>query len=285
MSAFQATKTLPTIVIGVEVGNPEPTLVRMLRTMNVQLFLRPGVFVDYKDEWWKDKFDTHAFRVEQGRLPTLGEIGCALAHREAYAFMVEMGFDWALILEDDAEINSPDRVMDVYHILRDEFGSSHPALVSLYWGGKPPSVGKELPWNAGSLVTYDRPVPGAVGYLLNEGAARELLTAQPRLKSQADWPLSGNEGVEFGLWWPSLVSHSNCRPSRVDANGERTRRRLFALQAWTWIWYIRNLRDFRSPMDYYQRMLRTRVIYKLESFNFPFELGFSRKWKLYSSGE
>jgi GR25 family glycosyltransferase involved in LPS biosynthesis len=281
LSANQATKALPTIVIGVEVGNPEPTLVRTLRTMNVQLFLRPGVFVDFEDPWWKDKFDMHAFQVEQGRLPTLGEIGCALAHREAYAFMVEMGIDWALILEDDAEIKSPDRIMDVYNFLRDEFGNAHPALVSLYGSGKPYSLGKGVPFNSGSFVPLDQLVPGAVGYLLNEGAARELLTAQPRLKSQADWPLSGNEGVEFGLWLPSLVSHSNCRPSRVDENGERTRRRLFALQVWTWIWYVRNFRDFRSPKDYYQRMLRTRIFYKMENLNFPFKPGFSRKRKLY----
>ena len=51
-----------------------------------------------------DIYDFKAFEYLNKRTILVGELGCALAHLNAYKKIVENSWDWALVLEDNARI-------------------------------------------------------------------------------------------------------------------------------------------------------------------------------------
>jgi len=64
--------------------------------------------------------------IDRGFVPTPGEIGCTLSHIKAYQKLINSGFDWACILEDDAILDR--RFKDFI----DSFQSNHLKLEGLY---------------------------------------------------------------------------------------------------------------------------------------------------------
>lgn len=62
-------------------------------------------------------FDQRRFILEQKKKPVLGEIGCAWSHRQIWQHMLDEQLPYALILEDDIQIDSrmPDFLTDSAH--------------------------------------------------------------------------------------------------------------------------------------------------------------------------
>ena len=68
------------------------------------LYNYPAVYPTSEEQ---DGYDLTGFRNRLGRDPLKGEIGCALAHREALKGFLDTSHTWVLILEDDAKLIKP----------------------------------------------------------------------------------------------------------------------------------------------------------------------------------
>lgn len=123
-----------------------------------------------------------------GRQLSVGEIGCALAHRSVYQRIVDdTGSVWALVLEDDALLCRPSGLVELFRLL-ENFDAKTPTVLSLY----------------ALSILIDKPVlqlrdnievsevlqtpTSTVAYFVNRAAAEIFLAESLPLVSPADWP-------------------------------------------------------------------------------------------------
>jgi hypothetical protein len=138
--------------------------------------------------------DESASKLLMGRSLTDGELGCALAHRQAIASAVQIvqndtDISWALIVEDDADL-SPELLQSIDLELT-LFIPASPTTVSFYSPQRCESPVNRKNSNSGEDPQRSRVRDvGAVCYAINRTG---LLTIQPFLSDPisfvADWPI------------------------------------------------------------------------------------------------
>ena len=139
-------------------------------------------------------FDNQVAELIFGRTLTVGEVGCALAHRSAYAAAEAEGIDLALIFEDDAHV-SPEIWGRLAPVLECP-SLAGPAVLSLYAGdhgrGQKERCGPEV------ILRLRRPPTHAVAYAISRQAVEFALAAPTTIVSPADWP-PWSTSVQFFL--------------------------------------------------------------------------------------
>lgn len=127
-------------------------------------------------------YDEQSVRHYAGRSMTAGELGCALSHQRCYQAFLASDADWALILEDDAEL--PDDLM----MLLDELTkrASSWALDVFNLGPVRKFVfGKSRPVLGYRIVDPVR-IWNAHAYLANRSAATAMLIHNTPVRFMAD---------------------------------------------------------------------------------------------------
>ena len=137
-----------------------------------------------------------------GRNLTLGEICCALGHREIYSNFLETDLEWALVLEDDARLVS----REIPYLFLGKVERSKPCIIQLY------GLEEALAQLSINRVKNQLTISGQEddlyrlnftpelthAYFINRLAARKLLESTKKgVYSTADWPLLATNGLVF----------------------------------------------------------------------------------------
>ncbi len=143
-------------------------------------------------------YSARAAQVVCHRQLAATEVACAVGHQKMIEALLELGDQWAMLLEDDARILQPlAPLLAALHQLPDA-----PIVVQL--GGYGASMPHEEPveFDGGRLWRQPRPVFGAHAYLMNRRAAltAERAYRNRRVDSPADWPFCWWRAVQF--WRP-----------------------------------------------------------------------------------
>jgi GR25 family glycosyltransferase involved in LPS biosynthesis len=172
-----------------------------------------GKKVKYINVWGLDyRFSNKTFLLEKAnsrkskflikRKLTLGEICCALGHRQIYSEFLETGLEWALILEDDARFISA----DIPYQFPQKIERSKPCIIQLY-GIEETLAQLPIKKKRSQVINNERVnrlyrlyfTPELThAYFINRSAARKLYNSTRNgIYSTADWPLLGTRGLKF----------------------------------------------------------------------------------------
>lgn len=151
-------------------------------------------------------FDGDTFKAIKGRMPNLGEVGCALAHIEAYKIFLSDTSDWLVVLEDDALLDD-DFVQFIRHV--DTQHSTYPVSFLLGHSKTKKSnlwvqrlkqpLGGKLKFSTlvfGQNHWVSRCGVGTVGYIINRKAAEILISKHRAYWLADDWKLFENMGIK-----------------------------------------------------------------------------------------
>jgi hypothetical protein len=119
-----------------------------------------------------------------GRPLSLGEVGCVLAHRNAYCLADSSPHEWALVFEDDAEVPRQAVPMIAASPLSDVL--DQPSIISLFsfsFVPRTPAFAARSPFRRQWV-----PPSTTTAYLINRKAWSVALAAPPTVVSSADWP-------------------------------------------------------------------------------------------------
>lgn len=152
--------------------------------------------------------DQNLAQIIYGRQLTVGEVGCALAHRHAYSLADNHRPDWALILEDDAEI--PDNLLESLSVLPLHGLGKMPTVISLFSTTFVPVKSSR---SDSSLVRLLVPPSHTVAYLINRPAWRQALCSPSIVVSSADWPPWAVDVAFYRTELPIAVRHAS--PSTI----------------------------------------------------------------------
>jgi len=167
-----------------------------------------------------------------GRVLTKGEVCCALAHEKAYESFLQGATEWALILEDDCELNP--RLTNF--TLDSQVNTSAPIIIQLYGSALYAKQVARWPWMSGKILRevktkellrikhfWELP-QGTYGYLINREAARLAVSSMRDTKhvTTADWPAQWREKVTFLVTRDPFVS-TNDSSSLLDAERDLAR--------------------------------------------------------------
>lgn len=217
----------------------------------------PGVWLRSLTEG-DPRYSYAAFEAYYGRPPSLGEMGCALAHRQVFAHAIENGVDWSLVFEDDCVIKDPVRFRDCVSAVVENNNSKDPIVASFYTRQALATCGSRSFGTSRELRILRRPVTSTVCYLISHAAASILFAEQSPVRSSADWPAAANHFL-FMLNTQKLVDHGE-RPSNIEPPPKRAP--LFELQLITCVWYLRKRREFRSFSEYLALMILPRLAHR-----------------------
>lgn len=199
--------------------------------------------------------DQHAAVVLERRTLADGEIAAALAHRWAVSQARQDDPSWAVLLEDDAELEKsfPSTCLQIAGLECRE-----PLAVMLY--RDPRSTCR----SSGIGVTWLRRTnglpEGAVGYMLNRAALRDYPVSGP-VNSVADWPYPWACRQTFLQVTPAVV-RTGSQPSLVSETREPTwesmkepcgRRARRLAETLTGVRYVRYRGVYGSWKDYRRR--------------------------------
>ena len=203
------------------------------------------------------------FRARVGRDALQGEIGCALAHQNAYSKVIENQFEWSFIFEDDAHLEKSDELEVLINIIK-SWRLSRPVAVSFYTDDL--VVRKSFSTNAKYMKKTPIPPPNTVAYVLNKQAAKILKDKNRVINNLADWPATAKE-IDFYLFSDSGVTHGcvNSSSTIIYSGSFRPTPSLSVkLQIWTGIWFLRYRSKWSSYSDFYYGALEPRIRYKIE---------------------
>lgn len=150
------------------------------------------VFVDLEAQ--PRVVDNETAELIFGRALTVGEVGCALAHRNVYTEAAADNVDFALVFEDDAHLPS-----DIWQKLERVFRcdwSSGASVLSLCAGDY--GRGREVMCGSERVVRLRVPPTHAVAYVISQRAVRCAVAAPPAVVAPADWP-PWSASVDFFL--------------------------------------------------------------------------------------
>ncbi len=248
-------------IIGLDPGYRGAALETQLAEAGTSVERVPGVLAAELPGHPDDYADQAASRVLLRRELTVGEIGCALAHRSAYEAFLATADAWAAVFEDDARI--------VVSCDLERFGplldTDRPTVLLLYsWttglvarrhvaeyreSGQADAIGV---WESATTPLT------ATAYLLNRAAAILLMDAGRPVSSVADWPANPASRMRFLFAYPWLarpdpVADSTLEGSRamegaIDEGSAATKalRHLNALLHITWLRKRHAYLDYRA---------------------------------------
>lgn len=171
------------------------------------------------------RYDHERALLYYGSRMSDAEIGCFISHYRIFEQIVREGLDWALVLEDDVEID--DRLAEVcsgviaalsrFDIVRLHATRSdvlHPTTRTI----------GDLVANltcGGAVYRIHRHILGACGYLVSQAGARKMIEAGDRIFLPIDHLMDRfwENGVEPLLVRPCPVRQSDNVPSEIGVRG------------------------------------------------------------------
>jgi GR25 family glycosyltransferase involved in LPS biosynthesis len=170
------------------------------------------------------RVDQKAALLAYGPRLSDGVVACAIGHQMMYRRFVESHADWALILEDDAELYHDPRLL--MGALR---GVYKPTIVQLNVN-RSPYVMEQRDVRAGDQtmpLTLRRHFDAAFGtyaYLINRTAAMIAVQCSDRYRivNPADWPFLWRSDVEFWDVIPEFSQPQSSSNSVIDAASPRS---------------------------------------------------------------
>jgi hypothetical protein len=148
-------------------------------------------------------FSSRRSTAFNARVLSLGELGCAQAHMNAYRRIADGPDEWACVLEDDAVISDSEGFAEILESIPQLPVAESGTVVSLYTGSAAVAPNSQRPhlWTCLSEPTM------AVAYCLDRRAAAALLEANADHSFAADWPRGS--GVHFFLTRSVPVAHED----------------------------------------------------------------------------
>lgn len=246
--------TCSALVIGLENNYRGAPLEAQLSGFGIPVTRIPGVLVDDLPGGMDAHVDQDAARILQRRELTKGEVGCALAHRNAWAALLASGAPFSLVFEDDARLTHDPIGHDVQRVL----ASDRPVVVQL--GSQSDyTVVSRRSRPVGDVFRTIVPAPGAWAYALNRAAAEVLLENGARVSSVSDWPARVAHRVAFHVTYPQrahidegVLSNLNASRIELEAEAPESRMRKTVRMALTFshVRFLRNARAYRSYPAY-----------------------------------
>jgi GR25 family glycosyltransferase involved in LPS biosynthesis len=132
------------------------------------------------------------YSLTVGRDMSLSEIGCAYGHQLAYESFLRTTNSWALILEDDADMQSP--IQSLFTTIQHKADPSVISLIDRRGGIE--YLFRKCPSPLMSLLT---PSQATSAYLINRNAAAIFLENYNRrgILSPSDWPYPQSRKISF----------------------------------------------------------------------------------------
>ena len=222
---------------------------------NVQF--SPSVFIQHSAMFDSEVVDRDSLLADLAREPELGEVGCALAHRNIYSRMQEQNIRSALVLEDDAIVTDPRKLFERVQELEEFLNQGKPLVVHL-----------AANYMTRNFFSRRTPIPktwkpavspmGTGAYVINAEAAVIFQSLQTPIRYRADWP-NPIRSVEIFLENEVFVTNDNTIPSLIDPVSNRVKNSLLRkVLVWTGLWYIANRRQFHSPKRFWNQVLGLR---------------------------
>jgi glycosyl transferase, family 25 len=171
---------------------------------------------------------------------TAAEVGCYLSHLKALERIVDQGWRWAVVLEDDVVL--PADFVARLSVVCQEADTAFD-LIKLN-GHLPRRLVLQALSNGNCLVRYRRPPINANAHLWSTAGARKLLVHSRRVRRPID--------VEIKHWWEMDLHIATLAPELVTLDPA-------LCQASTI-----GTRNVRTPAGYY-RKLRYNIAYSLAS--------------------
>ena len=157
------------------------------------------------------KIDIKSFNKITGRMPSGGEIGCALSHLLCAQKAETSGTEYALVFEEDAEVVG--ELAPSLNFLR-RMDPNMPTVVVLYANPgsvlKKGSITRDKEDTAYEFGKFFMPPSGTVAYLMNK-AAIDVFASKTIIEGLADWPPFANR---FEFW--------GCFPNPISTNLEKS---------------------------------------------------------------
>lgn len=254
-----------TLIIGLERNYRGAPLGEQLAEIGVAHEWSPGVEGSLDGKSVKEYTQEPAAAALFGRALTVGEIGCALAHRVAYQRLLDSDAEWALVFEDDARIVRPDEMAMLFARFEalEPYGS--PAIFVLY--GRQVTAYPDSGVTVGSTRVHEllRPPMTTTGYFINRAAAQHILDTGLPLRNPADWPVSVAGKVQFAAAWPwpaipdevEVASSIGQRDTKDRRGAAKSLNRLLSLMYVKW---FRKRSYYRSFGEYHEWEIRRRVV-------------------------
>jgi hypothetical protein len=207
---------------------------------------------------WGSRVDSKVMAARLARLPMIGEIGCALAHQDAYTALLSSEFDFALIMENDSRV-ADWRAFDV--ALGEALGAVQRSgvIVSFYVGD---TLGKLL--DAGlvpRVVMLPFRPSFAVAYLIDRRMAQLLQEWNTPVRDVADWPGDVTREhlryVTRSTVFPDKHQESSVNPAGLSRQPSLSRR----IQIISFVWWLRNRAEFPSWKGYWAQLILPRLRY------------------------
>lgn len=200
--------------------------------------------------------DARSFYAHTMNRLTSGVLGCALAHRQVATLLLESSYDWAIVLEDDAQIIDAEHIAERAQSFSARVDNSLPMILLFTWNPGFQFVNGRPGLLEGTSICSYTP-SSSVAYLVNRGAAKMIVERQTPVAYNADWPLLASE-VVFMTDDANPVQHADL-PSMVDTQGRsQTMPSFWRIRILTLSWYLQHRKSFESFSHYLELILLPR---------------------------
>jgi len=217
-----------------------------------------------------DDFDRRRAAAVNNRDLTPAEIGCAASHRAIWDLVAGGDEPWACVFEDDAVVVDQAALEQMLGRVSQLDPGSTGTVVSLF---SRDAVAGSLR-DDGMVEVRSEPAY-AVAYCISREAARRLAAANAHGSFIADWPRGS--GVRFLLADHGFIEHGTSTTSSVIGESRRAQPiarelspsnlspRIIAnrIGLYAFVGYLRNRQYFAGPREYYQLVIRHRLVHHL----------------------
>lgn len=164
-----------------------------LDEMDLRFITSPGVVpneIDFHAGLLHSAFQS---KLLLQRKMQIGEVGCALAHRNALNNFLNSSHKFGIVFEDDAEIIRNFNLDSIKEIL----DSSFPVVIALGWiPGFAIAKNPQDLYSEGPIELITSPTC-TFAYAINHSAAELLINGQKKIIDAADWPIYVMKKVKF----------------------------------------------------------------------------------------
>lgn len=180
-------------------------LINDLKCQGIKFHFAEAVFPNYKEFIEGSLNSKITSKLISQRNLTIGEVGCALAHRKTSSKLLTSESLYGITFEDDAEIMS---YFD-FEMLENKLKVDKPIVIVLGWQ---PGYGvlKTLPLEKKSqILELLTPPTCTFAYAYNKSAAKLLINENKKINDVADWPIEIFDKIKFYLVSPPWVKASS----------------------------------------------------------------------------
>lgn len=180
--------------------NLEPELTKL----GLKFQISPGVVPNEVEFQTGLLHSAFIFKLLNQRAASIGEVGCALAHRVAMNTFLSSNHKFGIIFEDDAEI-----ILEFdFDSLSDLLDSDRPIIVALGWiPGIAVSKNSQI-FVGEDLIELTTPPTGTFAYAINRSAAKLMIGGNKKIIDLADWPIYMLNKVYFyAPRWPWVTAN------------------------------------------------------------------------------